>query len=735
MRGFDRNGSRVWVPFVSPPYAPALENDFRGMVKTAMRVKPENDLFVYGNKSFNEKKVYYTDAGFFSFFSFPLLKGDPATVLKDPNSVVLTETTAKKYFGSEDPIGKVMEMDRHQLLKVTGIAKDVPANSHLAFNIIVPIAGYSDRKWFENWPANSMYTYVLLNQPADKDKLAGMFPQFMQKYMGERMKQTHSKLALSLTPLKDIYFEASAFPSDSSRHGDKKVVYIFLSIAALILLIACINFMNLSTVRAVERSREVGLRKVLGALRRQLAWQFIGESFLLVIISTALAVGLAVLVLPVYNQLLGYSLTVSWNTRPMYLFLAGVIIVAGLLAGSYPALVLSGFSPIESLRGKLRHGNGGALFRQVLVVMQFGISVFLIIGTIVIMRQMQYVKSKELGFDKEQTLVVKLDNLSISKNRNAFKSEVLAGAGVESVSLMSGEPGGYHDSHGFLAEGVPEDKPIKLRTEFADIDFVKTLGLKIIAGRDLSAAYATDTASAVLINRTAAGMLGFTPAEAIGKWIRDTGSDTANRRIVGVVEDYNFLSLKQRMDGLVISPDDDRRVAVIKLSPGNIPARLSAVKKVYSRLAPVYPFEYNFLDQNFDKLYKTDLRQQTIISVFSGLAIFIACLGLFGLASFTAAKRTREIGVRKVLGAGVPGIVVLLSKDMLRPVLAATLIAIPAGYYVMAEWLHNFAYRTSLDWWVFALAGLLAAVIAFVTISFQSIKAALANPVKSLKTE
>ncbi|MBS1565661.1 MAG: FtsX-like permease family protein, partial [Bacteroidetes bacterium] len=540
---------------------------------------------------------------------------------------------------------------------------------------------------------------------------------------------------LSLTPLNDIYFQQSNFPIDRTRSGDRKVTYIFLSIAVLILLIACINFMNLSTVRAAERSKEVGLRKVMGALRGQLARQFIGESLLMTAIAVVLALFLVALIMPWYNKLLGYTLVISWNTTPVYLFLAGVVLVVGLLAGSYPALVLSGFSPIESLKGKLRLGNGGSLFRQVLVVVQFSISVLLIIGTIVIARQMRYVRTKDLGFDKSQSVIIRIDNMDISKNKFAFKNALASKAAVESVSIMSGEPGGFYDGYSFQVEGFPPDQFWKFRTEFPDFQFVKTLGLKIIAGRDFSADFPTDSTRATLINRTAATMLGLTPQQAIGKWIKIADRKGAPRIITGVIEDYNFRSLKQGMDGLVITPDMDSRVIVVKLKPGNTAEQLAMLKKTYSSLVPFYPFEYSFLDDRFDALYKTDLRQQTIISIFSGLAIFIACLGLFGLASFTAAKRTREIGVRKVLGSSVENIVILLTKDMLRPVLIAMLIAVPIGYYAMNSWLSNFAYRTSLDWWVFVLAGMLAAVIAFVTISFRSFKAALANPVKSLRSE
>ena len=512
------------------------------------------------------------------------------------------------------------------------------------------------------------------------------------------------------------------------------MVYVFLSIAALILLIACINFMNLSTIRAAERSKEVGLRKVMGALRRNLTGQFLGESLLLTVISCLLSLGLLQLLMPLYSNLLGYDLTVPFSQWWLYAFLLGIIIVVGLLAGSYPALILSGFSPIEALKGKQKLGKGGSLFRQTLVVVQFSISVFLITGTIIITKQMSFIKNKALGYNQEQTLIIPLDNNDIFNNMNRFKKELQGNSNIASVSMMSGEPGGFFDDHTFEVEGQ-DNKIWKSRTEFADFELVKTLGLKIIAGRDLSPQYPTDTTSSVLLNRKAATDLGWTPEQAIGKWIRNTVRDSLRRRVVGVVEDFNYTSLKENIEPLVISPSMDRRVAVVRLKAGNLQNNMATVKKAYTGAAPAYPFEYTFLDQKFDELYRKDIRQQTILSIFSGLAIVIACLGFFGLASFTAAKRTKEIGVRKVLGSSVQNIILLLSKELLKPVLLAAVIAIPVADMVMHNWLQNFAYRTGLQWWIFALSALITVAVALTTVCFRAVRAAMANPTKSLRSE
>jgi putative ABC transport system permease protein len=732
MRGIENEGKEIAVSYLSGPYAPALLTDFKGQITQAVRVNSTNALVTTQDKSFHERKIINADSAFFTFFSFPLLKGDPATVLAEPASVVLTESTAKKYFGSIDnAMGKIVKIDKSLPVKVTGIAQDSPANSHLDFDLVIPLENYKDRSWMTGWINNGLFTYVQLAPTVSEEQVERSFPRFMDKHMGLIMKQAGFHFNLSLTPLRAIYFEQSAF--DNVKHGDKKVVYIFLSIAVLILLVACINFMNLSTVRAVERSKEIGVRKVLGAFKTHLVWQFIGESLLLTTLSCVLSLGLLALVFPFYKQLLGYPLNLAVYAGPIVLFLIAVIGLVGFLSGSYPAFVLAAFSPIQALKGKLRLGKGGTSLRQVLVVVQFSISILLMLGTAIGTQQMNYLKNKQLGYNKEQTLVIPINNEDIYNFFLRHKPELLAQSRVEAVSMMSGEPGGFFDGLMFDVEAHPNRW--KSRTEFADFDYVKTLGLKIIAGRDFSSQYPSDTTQAALINRTAAARLGWTPKEAIGKWLKNTLRDSTNRTIIGVVEDFNFLSLKEGIEPLVISPANDRRATLIRLKPGNLTATVDMIQQLYAKTRPAYPFEYHFLDQKFDQLYQADLRQQTIMRVFAGLAIFIACLGLFGLASFSAQQRTKEIGVRKVLGASVGSIVNLLSGDFLKPVGIAILISSPIAWYVMHEWLQNFAYRIDLSWWVFALVGLLAVAIALLTVSFQSIKAALMNPVKSLRSE
>lgn len=733
MRRSENNGAFRDIPYVTGMYAKTLLKDYPDAIEKAITVLHDHDLVTYKNNSFNEKRVLLADKNFFQFFSYRLLKGNPASVLADPLSIVMTASTAKKYFGDEDPIGKVINFNNKQFyLKVTGIAEDAPVNSHMEFDMVVPLSNWENDIWFNQWTNNGVMAYVQLNPKVQPERLMKLFPAFMEKYLGKFYRESGFNNQLIIRPLQGIYFE-SGTTHDDVKHGSKKMAYIFTSIAILILIIACINFMNLATARAADRSKEVGLRKVMGALRKQLAWQFIFESVLFATVAAIGALLILQLVMPVYTGFLGYQLHSYWSNPMVYLFTVGVIVVVGLLAGSYPALMLSSFSPIESLKGKLKTGKQGAFFRKTLVVFQFGISVLLIISVTVVMKQMHYVRHTNLGFSKEQSMIVRMDNGEIGRYRDRFKTELQADPSVRSVSLMSGEPGGFYDNQGFEAEGWPGEK-WKFNTEFADLDFVKTLGLTIIAGRDLSPAFPTDSVNAMLINRAAATTLGYTPQQAVGKWIRNTG-DSVRRTIVGVVEDYHYTSLKDAIAPLIISTQKDRRLALIKLQTTNMQATIARIGKLYAGLAPNFPFEYDFLDERFDQLYKAENRQETLLSAFSLIAICIACLGLFGLASYTAVKRTKEIGVRKVLGSSVQGIVLLLSKDLLKPVLLGALIAIPAGYYAMQKWLQVFAYRTDLHWWLFLLAAVIAVSIALITVSVQAIKAALVNPVKSLRTE
>ncbi|MGV3504607.1 MAG: ABC transporter permease [Adhaeribacter sp.] len=730
------NGAERGVPYTSGPYARALAQDFPGQVAAAVRVMPVNALLTYRNRSFKEEQVILADSNFFSVFSFALVKGDPRTALSGTHSLVLSQTTAKKYFGSANPLGKLITVDKTSTYQVTGVMADVPANSHLQFDLVASIKPQEREDWFYVWRNNAMFTYVLLNRRARLADLEARFPAFMTKYLSKEFKEWGGKMGLRLQPMKDIYMhEGLVF--DNVTHGSKNNVYIFSAIAGFILLIAGINFMNLASARSAGRAREVGVRKVLGAYRRHLVAQFLSESTLLALLAVGLSLGLIVLVLPYFNALSEKQLAIPFGDPLLYVWLLGLALVVGLLAGSYPAFFLSSFQPVNVLKGRLSSGGGHPMLRRALVVFQFSISIFLLIGTVVIYRQMYFLQHKNLGFNKEHVLKIRIDNGEIHHHRQAFLRRVKQLPGVLQASVMSGEPGGFHDQFGFEVSARPGET-WRFNTVFTDFDYLPTLGIQLVAGRNLSRAFPSDSTSALLLNQQAAAVLGWTPHQALGQEISDKGfgsPDVHRRRVVGVVKDYHFSSLKDPINPLAILMRPDHRMLVLRLAPGNPAPVLAAVRQVYGQMAPQYPFQYSFLDDDFDHLYKTEQKQAQLFTIFSALAIFIACLGLFGLAAYTTEQRRKEIGIRKILGASAGGLVALVSRDFIRLVLLANILAWPLAYLAMQRWLEHFSYRIGIGWYVFLAAGLLALVIALLTISFQALKVALANPVESLRDE
>jgi putative ABC transport system permease protein len=541
---------------------------------------------------------------------------------------------------------------------------------------------------------------------------------------------------LRLQPLTDVYL-SEALPFDTTAHGSQSNVYIFSAIALFILMIAGINFMNLASARSAGRAKEVGVRKVLGAYRRNLVAQFLSESTLLTLISVVLSMGLILLILPYFNTLSEKNLAVPYRDPLLYGFLLGVALVVGLLAGSYPAFFLSSFRPVQVLKGRLSAGGGHPMLRKALVVFQFSISIFLLIGTAVIYRQMDYLQHKQLGFSKEQVLKIPIDNGEIHSRRQAFIGRLKQLPGVQQVSAMSGEPGGFHDQYPFEVAEKPGET-WNFRTVFTDYDYLPALAVKLVAGRNLSRSFPTDSAAAMLLNEKAVADLGWTPQQALGKEIADKGfggEGIRRRKVVGVVGDYHFSSLKEPIGPLAIMMRADHRLLAVRLAPGPLKPVLAAIRQVYAQTAPQYPFQYTFLDEDFDHLYKTEQKQALIFTIFSALAIFIACLGLFGLAAYTTEQRRKEIGIRKILGASVSGLVSLLSQEFVRLVLLANVLAWPLAFLAMQHWLRNFSYRIDIGWYVYLAAGLLALVIALLTISFQALKVAVANPVEALRDE
>ena len=730
-RTSDRDGIGEIGP-VSAPYAEALANDFPEEVEAAVRVMPRQGLITYGEKAFTGDNISFVGRDFLKVFTFPLVQGDPATALNEPSSVVLTEEMAKKYFGDQDPIGQTLEYENEYPLVVTGVLAPIPETSHIKFDFLTSVHRFEQEEWFSGWWNNNMMTYVLLAEGAEEKAVEAQFPAFMEKYMGDDFERLGLRLGLTLKPMTDVYFANDTEFDVWVEHGNQSMIYIFLAIALFILLIACINFMNLATARAARRSAEVGVRKTLGASRSDLIYQFFGESFLTTFVAVLLTIVLISVLLPAFNQFAEVNLTLPTNVG-FPLLLLGVVVGVGLLAGSYPALFLSAFVPVKALKGGLKVGRKGESMRKGLVIFQFVISIVLIIAVMVVNQQMRYVQDQRLGFDKEQVILLEVDNDEIYNQQQSFKDQLRQNTRITNVSVMSGEPGGFHDMYAFNVESKEEE--VVMSTVFTDADYVATLGLTMIAGRNFSPQFSTDTLETIILNETAVRELEWSPEGALGKEIVNPFSDSIPRRVVGVVKDYHFASLHHEIDPLAIMMGDDSRMIAIKTTAGNMAPVIDLVSDTWSSIVSQHPFSFTFLDESYDQLYRAEQKQGQIFTLFAGIAIFVACLGLFGLVTFVAEQRIKEIGVRKVLGASVLQLVHLLTNDFATLVVIALVIASPIAYYIMQQWLADFAYRVTIPWWTFVLAGLVATLIAMLTVSFQSVKAAVRNPVDALRSE
>jgi putative ABC transport system permease protein len=726
----DDTGDRN-IGVTSGPFAEALKTDFPADIEAAVRVLPNNGLVTSGEKAFSEKRFYFADSNFFTFFSFPLIVGSPGAVLTNPASIVISSEMARKYFGSENPVGKRLTLDKEYHFHVAGVFEPVQRHSHLRFDFVASLDALRDLPWLRRWWSNSLITYIRMAEGARPAALTTLFPAFMDKYFDESFRNTGRRMDLGLEPLEDIYFN-NATSFDFVAHGDRDVMYMFVAIAAFILLVSGINFMNLAIARAGTRAKEIGVRKTVGAHRRNLMAQFVSESALFAFFAFLVSLVLVEVMLPYFNSVYGLDLSLRTLAPHWLLSLAGGAVAIGLISGSYPALALASFRPVAVLKGRVPSGVHAPL-RKILVVVQFTISIVLIVATVVVGKQMEFVRTKNLGFDKEHLVLVRVNNGEIYQNREMFRTELLRDRHITHVSAMSGEPGGFHDNYTFRVEGRGDINE-RIRTVFTDHDYVKTLGLEIVAGRDFVRERSTDDAG-IILNETAARHLGWTNEEALGKHMVITLRDSVQRTVIGVVKNYHFTSLRNTMEPLAISLAPDHRVIAIRITSGDVQTSLSAIEAAWNNAAPGFPFEFQFYDQAYNELYRTEQMQQSAFGTFALIAVCIACLGLFGLSTYAIGQRTKEIGIRKVLGASVPGIVHLLSREFLQLVAVALLIAAPCGYVAMSRWLESFAYRIAIGWWVFAVAGGLTLVVAFGTVGLQAMKAALSNPVDALKYE
>ncbi len=711
------------------PLAAALKKDYSEVVNSTRFRNLGRSLIRYEEKSFYEDGFAGADPSFLEIFTFPLVKGDPGTALSNPNTVVITESKAKVYFGNEDPMGKTISRNNGMEFTVTGVARDVPNSSHVNFDFLVPFEPtLKELGWSDSWHNNSYYTYLLLQKNINIET----FAENIEGYLARRDEGTIT--TFKLQQLKDIHLY-SYFAIDYEGHSEdiSVYVYVFSLVAIFILLIACINFMNLSTARSAKRAKEVGMRKVVGARRSDLIKQFYGESILLSVIALFISVISVYLLLPVFNNLTAKNLTLNFaDNIPAVLGLIGITLVTGIIAGSYPALVQSSFQPVRVIKGSLG-GNGarsaGSLFRKILVVTQFVLSIVLIIGTLIVYDQINFMLNKELGYEKDHMIYFRKRG-ELWDKYDAMKEEMLKNPNIINVTSCSDVPTFTLASFwGSRWEGMNEGDNLLLHHFSVDQDYIKTFKMEIVDGRDFSNEFTTDTSNVFILNESAVKAMNL--EDPVGKNFRMWGMEGP---IIGVVKDFHYKSLHEKIEPLVLRINVNRYIFA-RINSKNISETISSIENSYNRFNPEYPLEYNFLDESIGQLYRSEERTGTLFNYFTFLAIFISCLGLFGLVAYMAQQRTKEIGVRKVLGASIPNIVVLLSKEYLILVVLANIIAWPAAWYLMNMWLDSFASRTTIGPGLFILSGLLAVVIAVLTVSYQAVKAAGTNPTTALKYE
>jgi putative ABC transport system permease protein len=740
-------GDKESYTAMSPaPLAKALMDEFPEILH-ATRISDDSPRFFrYKDNGFNENRVVFADANIFEVLTIPLLSGDPKTALDRPRTIVITQSMAKKYFGDEDPLGKTLRMDESADLLITGLAEDIPQNSHYHFDFIGSLLTF-DQSISQEWLWPNLYTYVLLKVGADPAVLDPKLIRIIEKYFAPQFEATYDftyeeDLAsggftnIHLQPITDIHLHSHMI-HEMEPNSDSRYITVFSIIAIFILFIACINFMNLSTARFSVRAREVGMRKVLGSRPAQLIRQFLTESILLSFFSLAIALALVEICLPLFNRIAAKEIIppffINWWFLPATI---GVILVVGFLAGIYPAFFLTSFRPISVLRGKLQAEVKHPLVRNGLVFFQFSISIVLLIGTFVVFSQMQFVRNKQLGFDKEHIVMIPRAYV-LAQRQEAFKHEIVKHPGIMSASISSSYPGKAFAYLAYKQLDAPGDEMHIMGTFITDHDFVETFGLDLLDGRYFSEDSSREE-DTVVLNETGVRLLGL--KDPTGQRIRGPEKDQYRAlTVIGVLRDSYFHSLHQRIQPIGIrhltAGGTRSRFLSVRLNPGDISRALAFLKDKWEEFVPERPFEYVFLDDDLDQLYKSEWRTGYLMSAFSVLSIIIACLGLFGLVAFFAEQRTKETGIRKVLGASSSHIIFAYSKEFTRWVILANVIAWPVAYFMMNKWLENFAYRTSITPWTFVLAAVLALLIALITVTFQIVRAALANPVDSLRYE
>ncbi|HVF96072.1 MAG TPA: ABC transporter permease [Flavisolibacter sp.] len=739
------NNITTFAAVTAPAYADFLSRQYPE-VDTATRIMMLGDKYLLeaGEVQGYEEKGRFVDPSFLNFFSLKLSKGDPSTALTAPASIVLNEELAKKYFGAENPVGKTIYINK-DTLEVKGVLAPLPLHFHLDFRYLMPIVSVGvPKERMQSWGWHQFYTYVKLKPGTDAKQVQQKFVAHVRKEIWPREVQSGSTFLPRLQPLHDVHLKSADFVYDNTIRGNDSYVKGLSVIALFVLVIACFNFINLATARSLRRAKEIGIRKVVGAERSQLVVQFIGETILLSVVSMLLAIAATLFIVPALNSFAGKNIAFNPFTNPLFgLLLLAAGVVLGVLAGLYPALVLSGFQPIRVLKNSKLAGGRRSWLRPALVVVQFSLSVLLIVCTLMVYRQTRYLNDKDLGFSKDQVLYFAVQP-SVQQKLESFKSELRKSPNVVSLTSGYGMPGDAFAGESVMIPTKEGTKKQPVSLFIGDHGYVKTLGLRLVAGRDFSTDRSTDVREAFLINETAVKNFGFgTPQQALGREIHwdeweptDTTQPVKKGRVIGVVQDFHYKSLHEKVTSSVIQlyPQVTETVA-LKLRGTDMNNAIAYVGGVWNRFAPGFPFDYKFVDETYGKMYSSEEKLSSLLWIFAIMAIVVGCMGLFGLAAFSAEQRKKELGIRKVLGANVFNIVGLLSKSFLLLVLIAAVIAFPVAWWAMTSWLDDFPYRVTISWWVFGIAIIAALLIALITVSFQSIRAATANPVKSLRTE
>ncbi len=730
------NVSGVEAAVTPPAIGGALKRQIPN-VKSFARLVSLHSIVTIGTKKFDEKQLFYADPNFLQMFNYPLIQGDKTTALSRPGGVVITSATAIKYFGSDNVIGKTMHIDDNtpgHEYEVTGVLQNIPHNSHLQFDILLPASVYD--KTYGNdgdrWGNFDVYTYLQFDDHFDASPSALSSLQKQIDQIHAANDPSHTKSTYVLQPLTAIHLHSHLL-LDVDGNGNSEYVTIFSVVAVFILLIACINFMNLATALAGQRAKEVGLRKTIGALRFQLVIQFLGESLLVSFLSLLIGIVIAWLLLPFFNDLSAKTISINLLNVKIISGLLGIAVLVGLLSGSYPAFFLSSFKPIKVLKGLKIFGGQKSFLRNGLVVFQFAIAIILMVSTLVVNNQLKFISNRDIGFNKQNLLYLQMPQTGdLHNNYQALKATLNENAGTANYTLIEHLPT-------YLTTGTTDIKwagkdpnqQIIFPHIGADGNFLKTFGIRLAAGRGFNDNIKADANNYVL-NETAVKIMGMTPASAIGQKI--SFNDNPGE-VIGVVKDFNFKPVQQRIGPLILRYTNRGGFVVIRTSPANIQQAIAKLKVVFQKVYPDFPFSYGFVDQDLAKLYVAEQQMGKLFNVFSIISIIVSCLGLFGLATFATQKRLKEISVRRVLGASAAGIVAMLAKDFVKPVAAALLIAFPVAWWAMSKWLDSYVYRIHISWWMFALAGIMAIVIAFLTKSYQSVQAALTNPVESLRSE